>query len=89
MDEAVPSPTRKVSAQLTVTYAGFEGERELLESLHKRGLQGDQIAPTVCRQPGMLMFWSHDPELERTQRWGRRPQTSEGGIDTDLGWSQT
>ena len=30
-DEMVPPPTRKVSARLTVTYAGFENESELLE----------------------------------------------------------
>ena len=38
-DEMVPPPTRKVAARLTVTYAGFEGESELLESLYKRGLE--------------------------------------------------
>ena len=36
-DEMVPVPTRKVSLRLTVTYAGFAGESDLLEELYKRG----------------------------------------------------
>lgn len=32
-DELVPVPTRKISCRLTTTYAGFEGESELLEAL--------------------------------------------------------
>ena len=57
--EMIPVPTRKVSIRLTVTYAGFEGESKLLESLYKRGLRGKEIAPALYRQSGMLMFWSH------------------------------
>jgi len=60
-DEAVPSPTRRVSARFTATYAGFEQESGLLEGLYKRGLQGEEIAPALYRQPGLLMFWSHEP----------------------------
>lgn len=60
-DELVPVPTRRVSARLTVTYAGYEHESELLEGLYRRGLQGDEIAPALYRQPGLLMFWSHEP----------------------------
>jgi phage terminase large subunit-like protein len=60
-DEMVPVPTRKVSARLTVTYAGFENESALLESIYKRGLQGEEIAPALYRQDGLLMFWSHTP----------------------------
>ena len=60
-DEMVPVPTRKVSARLTVTYAGFENESALLESLYKRGLQGEEIAPALYKQDGLLMFWSHEP----------------------------
>jgi phage terminase large subunit-like protein len=43
-DELVPVPTRKVSVRLTTTYAGFEGESELLEQLYKRGLRGEAAA---------------------------------------------
>jgi Phage Terminase len=67
-DEMVPVPTRKVSVRLTTTYAGFEGESELLEDLYKRGLKGEEIAPSLYRQPGLLMFWT----MNRS-RPGRRP----------------
>ena len=60
-DEMVPVPTRKVSARWTSTYAGFTGESTLLEGLYKRGLQGEQIAPNLYRNGGLLMFWSHEP----------------------------
>ncbi len=59
-DEMVPVPTRRVSARLTVTYAGFEGESDLLEGLYHRGLQGAPIAPDLYSQDGLLMYWTHD-----------------------------
>jgi phage terminase large subunit-like protein len=69
-DEMIPVPTRKVSVRLTTTYAGFEGESELLEGLYKRGLQGGLIDRDLYRQPGLLMFWSHDPVAPwQDQRW--------------------
>ena len=40
-DEMVPVPTRKISMRLTVTYAGFSGESDLLWNLYQRGLQGE------------------------------------------------
>jgi hypothetical protein len=36
-DEMIPPPTRRIACRLTTTYAGFEGESELLEGLYKRG----------------------------------------------------
>lgn len=60
-DELVPPPTRKIATRLTVTYAGYSDESELLEELYKRGIQGEEVAPALYRQPGMLMFWSHEP----------------------------
>jgi phage terminase large subunit-like protein len=69
-DEMVPVPTRKISARLTATYAGFEGESELLESLYKRGVVGEEIAPSLYRSPGLLMFWSHLPVAPwQTPEW--------------------
>jgi phage terminase large subunit-like protein len=69
-DEMVPVPTRRVSIRLTTTYAGFEGESELLEDLYKRGLQGEEIAPALYRRSGLLMFWSHVPVAPwQTQTW--------------------
>jgi hypothetical protein len=50
---------RKVSARLTVTYAGFEGESDLLEGLYKRGIEGVEIAPDLRSSDGMLMYWTH------------------------------
>ena len=69
-DEMVPVPTRKISARLTVTYAGFEGESELLEGLYKRGLQGELIGPSLYSQPGLLMTWHHEPVAPwQTPEW--------------------
>jgi phage terminase large subunit-like protein len=59
-DEMVPPPTRRIGCRLTVTYAGFEGESELLEGLYRRGLKGGQIAPDLYAAGGLLMFWSHE-----------------------------
>jgi phage terminase large subunit-like protein len=59
-DEGVPSPTRKVSGRLTVSYSGFEGESELLEGLYKRGVQGSLVAPDFYELPGMLTYYTHD-----------------------------
>jgi len=49
------------AARLTVTYAGFSGESELLEDLYKRGLQQPKVAPDLHAGDGILMFWSHVP----------------------------
>ncbi len=69
-DEMVPVPTRRVSARFTVTYAGFEQESGLLENLYKRGLAGEEIAPALYRQPGLLMSWSHEPVAPwQTAEW--------------------
>ena len=60
-DELVPVPTRLISCRLTVTYAGFEGESELLHELYRRGLAQPEIAPGLHAGDGMLMFWTHQP----------------------------
>jgi phage terminase large subunit-like protein len=38
-DEMITSPARKISCRLTVSYAGFTGESQLLEEIYKRGMQ--------------------------------------------------
>jgi len=58
-DEAVPSPTRKVSGRLTVTYAGFEGESILLEGLHKRGMAEPEVGPDLHAGNGIICYWTH------------------------------
>jgi phage terminase large subunit-like protein len=60
-DELIPVPTRRVSCRLTVTYAGFEGESQLLSEMYKRGMQQQQIAPDLYAGDGLLMYWTHAP----------------------------
>jgi hypothetical protein len=60
-DELVPVPTRAVSVRLTVTYAGFADESVLLEGLHRQGLAGEEIGPSLYRGEGLLMAWHHEP----------------------------
>jgi phage terminase large subunit-like protein len=59
-DEMVPPPTRKIACRLTVSYAGFLGESELLESLYKRGQSGERLAPDLYAANTLLMYWTHD-----------------------------
>ncbi len=69
-DEAVPSPTRKVSGRLTVTYSGFSGESKLLESLYKLAIAGELVAPDLYESSGMLAFWTHQPPAPwQTESW--------------------
>jgi hypothetical protein len=69
-DEMVPPPTRKIACRLCVTYAGFEGESRLLEELHRRGLQQEQVGPDLYAGDGLLMFWSHTPIAPwQDERW--------------------
>ncbi|MBF6570424.1 MAG: hypothetical protein IVW54_16280 [Candidatus Binataceae bacterium] len=75
-DEMVPPPTRKVAARLTVTYAGFEGESKLLETLYKRAMEGDEIAPSLHRAPGLLAAWHHKPVAPwQTPEWIEQMRT--------------
>jgi Phage Terminase len=78
-DEMAVPPTRKIACRLTVTYAGFEGESELLEELYKRGMKQPVVGPSLHAGDGILMFWSHLPvapwqtadwldEMRRSQR---------------------
>jgi phage terminase large subunit-like protein len=60
-DEMVPPPTRKLACRLTVTYAGFEGESQLLEEIYKRGLSQPQISDGLHAGDGLLMLWSNEP----------------------------
>jgi phage terminase large subunit-like protein len=60
-DELVPVPTRKVSCRLVVSYAGFEGESELLYELYKRGMAQPLVGKDLHAGDGMLMFWTHEP----------------------------
>jgi hypothetical protein len=69
-DEMVPPPTRKIACRLTTTYAGFEGESVLLESLYKRGLAQPKIGDDLYAGDGILMFWTHRPIAPwQTESW--------------------
>jgi phage terminase large subunit-like protein len=69
-DELVPPPTRKIACRLTVTYAGFEGESTVLETLYQRGLQQPLVDPDLHAGDGILMFWSHAPIAPwQTEAW--------------------
>jgi phage terminase large subunit-like protein len=58
-DESVPPPTRQMACRLTVTYAGFEGESNLLEELYRHGLNQPEIGPGLHAGDGILMSWQH------------------------------
>ena len=77
-DEMVPPPTRKVSARLTVTYAGFENESELLESLYKRGQSGKTIGTDLrATGDGLLMYWTHKLRAPwQTEAWREQMRAS-------------
>jgi phage terminase large subunit-like protein len=60
-DEMVPPPTRRIACRLTTTYAGFEGESELLEGVYKRGLRQPLVGADLHAGDGLLMFWTHEP----------------------------
>ena len=57
----VPPPTRKITCRLTVTYAGFEGEGDLLQDLYKRGIAQPEVSPSLYAGDGILMAWHHEP----------------------------
>jgi hypothetical protein len=44
-----------------LSYAGFEGESVLLQSLYKRGLAQPELGEDLRGGDGLLMFWSHKP----------------------------
>src|SRR5262245_54767494 len=62
-EEVTPPPTEFSAWQLVVTYAGFTGESDLLESIYKRGIQGKRIDSELeCYEADdLFMFWSHTP----------------------------
>jgi phage terminase large subunit-like protein len=60
-DEMIMSPARKISARLTVSYAGFVGESVLLEELYKRGIKLPEVAPSLHAGDGMLFAWHTEP----------------------------
>jgi phage terminase large subunit-like protein len=69
-DEMITSPARKISARLTVSYAGFSGESVLLEELHKRGMALPEVGPSLRAGCGMLFAWHTEPIAPwQTESW--------------------
>jgi phage terminase large subunit-like protein len=69
-DEMVPPPTRRIACRLTVSYAGYEGESELLEGLYKRGIAGRKLAPNLYTSGALLLYWTHDFTAPwQTEEW--------------------
>ena len=62
-EELTPPPSEFSAWVLIVTYAGFLGEADLLESIYNRGLAGRRVDDELeCYQNDELfMFWSHTP----------------------------
>ncbi len=62
-EELTPPPTEPNAWVLIVTYAGFQGESKLLETLYQRGMVGERIDDEleVYRADELVMFWSHTP----------------------------
>jgi hypothetical protein len=60
-DELVPVPTRKVSARLVTSHAGFEDEGGLLLGLYERGMALPEVGPDLRAGDGMVFHWSHQP----------------------------
>jgi phage terminase large subunit-like protein len=56
-DESTPPPTRKIACRLTVSYAGFEGESQLLWELYQRGMAGKLIGDELYENGNLLMAW--------------------------------
>jgi phage terminase large subunit-like protein len=60
-DELVPVPTTQISCRLITTYAGFEGEGQMLHELYLRGMQQPELGPNLRGGDGLLMAWHHTP----------------------------
>lgn len=82
-DEFTGVPTRRNSVRLITTYAGFEGESELLEDLyHKIFDDKHNVKPGVKRPLGkkfpayakgeLFVYWDHKPRMAwQTKRYYR------------------
>ena len=62
-EELTPPPSEASAWLLIVTYAGFTGESDLLESIYTRGMGGRRVDNELeCFEADELfMFWSHTP----------------------------
>jgi phage terminase large subunit-like protein len=74
-EELTPPPTEHSAWILIVSYAGFLGESDLLQSIYDRGMSGKRVDDQLeCYQSDELfMFWSHTPR----QPWQNEKYYSE------------
>jgi phage terminase large subunit-like protein len=94
-DEMTVPPTRKIACRLTTSYAGYEGESELLEKLYKRGLAQPLVGDDLYAGDGVLMYWTHElqapwqtPEWVEQQRSSLRPHAFIRMIDNRFAHSE-
>lgn len=66
-DELTPIPTLSFSIRLVTSYAGFEGEGELMEKLVKRGMDGRRLLADlpVWRNGGLAVYYDSGVEARR------------------------
>jgi len=69
-EEMTPIPTEKLSLRVVVTYAGFEGESQLLWDLYEKTvLNGKRLKefpdlPCFTDQTGTIFaYWDHEPKM--------------------------
>jgi hypothetical protein len=74
-EELTPVPTRRNSIRFITTYAGFEGESELLMDLYKQVVspdehpegQGERLHPDLPifanREARLFAYWDHEPRM--------------------------
>ena len=67
-EELTPVPTRKNSLRFITTYAGFEGESQLLMDLYRQAVvEGERIHPElplyVNRPARIFAYWDSEPRM--------------------------
>jgi len=74
-EELTPVPTRRNSLRFITTYAGWEGESDLLWGLYKLGVspdehsdgRGERLDPDLPlfanREARLLAYWDHEPRM--------------------------
>jgi phage terminase large subunit-like protein len=81
-EELAPVPTRRNSIRFITTYAGWEGESELLWELYKLGVSPDEhpdgrgerldrdLPLFANREARLLAYWDHEPRMPwQTERY--------------------
>ena len=83
-DELTPIPTRRNSIRFITTYAGFEGESQLLYKLYEKGKKGKKLHQDlpVWINGKLYCYWDHKarmpwqtPDYYQEQRQSLRPNT--------------